>query len=147
MPKPLPHVYSAAARGAVDGNLTLSLEGAPELLSAGPREFDGPGDQWSPEALLMAAVASCFILTFRAVARASKLEWKQLECNVEGVLERAEGAMQFTRIVTRAKLLTPAGVSEEACVRVLEKSERNCLVTNSLRATRELQTQVLAEMS
>jgi hypothetical protein len=33
-----------------------------------PREFDGRGNQWSPESLLAAALADCFVLSFRAVA-------------------------------------------------------------------------------
>ena len=39
--------------------------------------------------LLIAAVADCFILTFRAVARASRFEWISLGCTVDGVLDRA----------------------------------------------------------
>ncbi|HEX2492210.1 MAG TPA: OsmC family protein [Steroidobacter sp.] len=145
MPQPFPHIYTVDASGAVAGNLRLNSEGAPELLGTAPREFDGPGDQWSPESLLVAAVASCFILTFRAVARASKLEWARLECTVEGALERSEGLTQFTRIVTKAKLIAPQTTSEELCVRLLEKTEHNCLITNSLRAQRELRTQIVRE--
>jgi organic hydroperoxide reductase OsmC/OhrA len=140
--QPLPHTYPVAAGAEAAGTVALTAQGAPQLLSAPPREFGGPGDQWSPESLLIAAVASCFILTFRAVARASRLEWTRLECTVEGVLERADGAMRFTRLVTKAKLTAPPTASAELCQRVLEKAEHGCLVTNSLSASRELQTEL-----
>lgn len=140
--QPLPHIYKVGANAEVASAVTLTSEGVPALMSASPREFDGPGDQWSPESLFIASLASCFILTFRAVARASKLEWTKLECTVEGALERVEGVTQFTRVLTRAKLQAPSSASEDLCARVLEKSERGCLVANSVRAQRELRFEI-----
>lgn len=123
--------------------MSLTAAGVPALISAPPAEFGGPGDQWSPESLFAAAVASCFILTFRAMARASRLPWTNLECGVEATLERAEGVTQFTRIVTRATLTVPDGTSTVLCERVLNKAEEGCLVANSLRAKRELQMEIV----
>jgi peroxiredoxin-like protein len=140
--QPLPHVYSVAAGGSEQGSVKLSAAGLPVLLSAAPAEFDGPGDRWSPESLLAGAIASCFILTFRAVARASRLSWTHLECHVDGTLERVEGVMQFTRIMTRATLTVPAGTSTVLCERALAKAEEGCLVANSLRGKRELQMEI-----
>ena len=68
-----PHQYSATALANVEGDVNLQSERLPSLVSAPPSEFGGPGDRWSPETLLVAAVADCFVLTFRAIARASQL--------------------------------------------------------------------------
>jgi organic hydroperoxide reductase OsmC/OhrA len=141
--KPLPHVYSVAAAGGEQGSVELSAAGLPLLPSAAPVEFDGPGDRWSPESLLAGAIASCFVLTFRAVARASRLAWTRLECHVDGTLERVEGVTQFTRVVTRATLTVPAGTSTVLCERALAKSEEGCLVANSLRASRDLRIEIV----
>ena len=62
----LPHHYFASAEGTAEGDILLGAPGAPALRSASPAEFGGPGDRWSPETLLVGAVADCFILTFRA---------------------------------------------------------------------------------
>jgi organic hydroperoxide reductase OsmC/OhrA len=139
----LPHVYSVSADGSAIGLVALASEGAPELPSAPPREFDGPGDQWSPESLLVASVASCFVLTFRAVARASKLEWTRLECSAEGKLERIEAVTRFTHVTVRARLTAPKTSSEQQCKRALEKAERGCLISNSLNAQRALESEVV----
>jgi organic hydroperoxide reductase OsmC/OhrA len=141
--QPLPHIYSVTGRAATAGKVILSTQGAPDLASAAPAQFDGPGDQWSPEALLTAALSSCFILTFRAVARTSKLEWSRLECVVEATLGRVEGVTQFTRVVTRATLTVAESADTELCERVLAKAEHGCLIGNSLRCQRELQIEVL----
>lgn len=66
-----PHIYRIVADAELDRDVILSGDGLDPLPSAPPAEFGGPGDKWSPETLLVASVADCFILSFRAVARAS----------------------------------------------------------------------------
>jgi organic hydroperoxide reductase OsmC/OhrA len=138
-----PHVYSVAAAGAQKGSVSLTAAGLPRLVSAAPAEFDGPGDQWSPESLLCAAVASCFVLSFRSVARAAGLQWTRLECEVEGTLERILGVTRFTKVIVRAVLTVPESTAAAASERVLHKAEQSCLIANSLVCDRELRTEVL----
>ncbi len=140
--KPYPHRYTVSAAGRAEGEVTLTCPSLPPIASAAPPEFDGPAGLWSPETLLTAAVANCIILTFRALARASHFEWLTLECCTEGVLDRIEGVAQFAHFATVARLTVPAEASEEKARRLLEKSERDCLVTNSLRGTRTMQIEV-----
>jgi peroxiredoxin-like protein len=141
----LPHEYNVSASAAADGNVALKADNLPQLVSAPPAEFGGPGDQWSPEHLLVASVADCFILTFRAVARASKLEWSNLESSAVGVLDRADRLTQFTSFTVSAVLTVPAGTDPQKAQRVMEKSEAACLITNSLTADTHLETQVIVE--
>jgi organic hydroperoxide reductase OsmC/OhrA len=138
----LPHHYRAVAAGAVDGDVELTTDRAPGLPSASPAEFDGPGDRWSPETLLVGAVADCFILTFRAVARASKVPWTLLDCDVTGTLDRVDRVTQFTHLDIHAHLRVPAGTDLGLARRALEKAERGCLISNSLKATIHLDTAI-----
>jgi organic hydroperoxide reductase OsmC/OhrA len=140
---PYPHKYSISATATAAGLVTLSGAGLPDIASAPPVEFDGPGDQWSPEGLLCAALADCFILTFRAIARASKYEWQELSCRVEGLLERAEGLAQFTAFTTHAVLKLPAGADGAKAQALMEKAEKGCLIANSVRGTRHLVAEVI----
>lgn len=135
---PYPHTYSISAQAAVTGSVRLSGSQLPDIASAPPVEFDGPGDQWSPEGLLCAALADCFILTFRAIARASKFEWQELSCRVEGTLERTEGGTYFTGFTTHAKLQLLAGADAAKGQALMEKAEKGCLIANSVRGTRHL---------
>lgn len=138
----LPHHYIVSADAKVAGNVVLSSSGVDDLISASPAEFGGPGDQWSPESLLVAAVADCFILSFRAIARASHLEWDSLTCSTEGTLERIDRVTQFTRFDVTATLDIPPGTDESKAHRLLEKAEALCLVTNSLKAGSHLEATV-----
>src|ERR1035437_10936531 len=73
--KPLPHQYDVHLTGGPAGYAQLSTPGVPDLRAAAPSDYDGPGDAWSPEHLLLAALQTCFLLTFRAIARVSKVEF------------------------------------------------------------------------
>ena len=145
--KPLPHIYKAQLSGGPEGYAVISVAGIPELRTAPPADFDGPGDAWSPEDLLMAAVESCFLFTLRAVARASKLEFESLELSGEGTLDRKDGATRFTEIVLRPRLKLPAGADRDKAMRVLEKSEKACLVTASLSTPVRLEPEIVEGVS
>jgi organic hydroperoxide reductase OsmC/OhrA len=140
----LPHQYTVHAAAEPAGDVRVSAPGLPTLDTAPPVEFDGPGDRWSPETLLCAALADCFMLSFRAVARASRFEWSALECSVRGKLDRVDGRTLFTEIDVDATLRVPPGTDPERAVRLLEKSEHVCLISNSLVARRRLNPTVVA---
>ena len=132
----LPHHYFVAAEGTSAGDVLLDAPRVPVILrSASPAEFGGPGDRWSPETLLLGAVADCFVLTFRAVAQASRLPWSFLRCEGVGTLDRVDRALQFTEVTLQVSLSVPAGVNPYQARRALEKAEQNCLITNSLTGT------------
>ena len=140
---PYPHRYTVQATADPTGDVPLSSPNLPVLATAPPAEFDGPGDRWSPETLLCAAVADCFVLSFRAVARASKLDWDALECSTEGTLDRVDGKSRFTTIVVRATLRVPAGTDPDRASKLMVKAEHVCLISNSLVAERRLEPTVI----
>ena len=110
--------------------------------SAGPTAFGGPGDLWSPETMLVAAVADCFILTFRAIATASKFEWLDLSCEASGTLDKVEREIRFSEISLKVRLtVADLGLAERA-ERLLEKSEKHCLISRSLRCETKLVTEI-----
>lgn len=136
----LPHHYKVAATAAPEGDVNLTSDNLEPIPSSPPEEFGGPGNRWSPETLLIAAVADCFMLSFRAIARASKLSWKSLKCEVEGTLERSEGTMKFTEFVVNATLEVAKDTNEDRANRILEKAKASCLITNSLTGVVQLNT-------
>ena len=138
----LPHRYRVTGAAGIIGDVELTAERLMVLRSASPAEFDGPGDRWSPETLLVGAVADCFILTFRAIAKASKLSWVSLVCDVTGMLDRVDRVTRFTHLDMTARLVVPTGVDAERARQALEKAERNCLISSSLKASIALEVTV-----
>ena len=123
--KDLPHLYKVKVEGRPNNNLTVSAGNLPALEVAPPSQFGGPGDQWSPEDLLMASVANCFVLSFRAIAKASKLEWSSIECDSEGELAKDGKKIHFTKILTKAKLFIPSTENIEKAEKLLKARDRH----------------------
>jgi organic hydroperoxide reductase OsmC/OhrA len=133
--KPFPHEYAVTVVSSPDHDVHVTAERVPVMPSAAPAEFGGPGDRWSPETLLVAAVGDCFAITFQAVARVAALPWTFLRCEVAGTLDRQDAGPQFTRFELRARLGVPAGTNKELARRAMEKAERGCLIARSLKAS------------
>jgi organic hydroperoxide reductase OsmC/OhrA len=140
-----PHHYHASAEAHSAGDIALDSPGLTSLRTASPAEFDGPGDRWSPETLITGAVGDCFILTFRAVARAARLPWTSIRCEVTGTLDRIDRVTQFTEFEVLAHLTVPDSTNAELARRALEKAEQNCLISNSLKGTVRLRPVVEVE--
>jgi len=143
---PFPHRYVVSSTAAPQGNILLTSDGVPPLDTITPPEFDGPGGLWSPETLLVAAVADCFLLTFRGIARASKLPWTSVSVTCEGILERPDRVTQFTRFDLHATVVLPAEASEDQARRILVRAEETCLITRSLKGEVHLQIEVKQEL-
>ena len=137
-----PHHYVVAASANAEGNVELQSPGLDKLESAGPAEFGGPGALWSPETLRVAAVADCYILSFRATARAAKLAWSSLSCDVVGQLDRVDKVTRFTAFSVKATLEVPEGADEDKALRLMEKADKHCLITNSMFAESHLEATV-----
>ncbi len=137
-----PHHYQVAATVQSEGHVLLESAGLTAIESAPPPEFGGPEGFWSPETLLVSAVADCFVLSFKAIARASSMNWTSLHCEVDGVLDRVERISQFTEFNLRVTLEVPAGTDEAKAARLLAKAETACLITNSLKSAIHLEATV-----
>ena len=140
---PFPHHYRVRVGIAPEGEVSLDSDGLAQIRSLPPPEFGGPGGYWSPETLLTAAVGNCVLLTFRAIARASRFEWREASAEVEGVLERIEGNSRFTQMHVRVRLVVPPGADAARARMLMEKAEKGCLISNSLSAVKHLECEVV----
>lgn len=101
---------------------------------ATPPEFpNGVPNIWSPEHFYAAAINSCFMTTFLAIAENSKVEFENFACSTEIKLELVERKYLITQasVFPKVKLVNPE--QKERMLRVIEKTKENCLVTNSMK--------------
>lgn len=133
--------WSADRKGIINSpELETSIE-----VATPPQFTKGIEGIWSPEHLFTASINSCFMTTFLAIAENSKLEFTAFTCDAEGILEQVEGKFLMTKVILRPKLHLAPGVDAEKAERVLQKSEKACLISNSVKAEVVLETEVLAE--
>jgi organic hydroperoxide reductase OsmC/OhrA len=99
---------------------------------AAPPQFGGLAGRWSPEDLLLSAIAGCFTTTFRALADYSAFEYMDLEVEVEGMVRKAKSGYEFTEIVIRPKLTIANSGELSTPARLLEKAKKLCLVSRAI---------------
>lgn len=135
------HIYN------VDINWTQDRKGmmcSPELIGvqsnksncievATPPQFDkGIPNIWSPEHLFTAAVSSCLMTTFLAVAEYSKFEFISFKCASKGILDKVDGKFVMTEVLLFPEVFISDESQIERALKILEKSEKACLISNSI---------------
>lgn len=106
-----------------------------EIEVATPPPFQkGVEGIWSPEHLLTAAVNSCFMTTFLAVAENSKLEFALFDCKAKGKLEQVDGKFLMTEVILEPTLVITKEADKDRAERILQKSEAACLISNSIKS-------------
>ncbi|MVM41495.1 OsmC family peroxiredoxin [Spirosoma sp. HMF3257] len=103
---------------------------------ATPPEFPkGMPGVWSPEHLLVAAVAGCFMTTFLAIAENFQLDFDDFDCRAVGKLDKIDNTLMITEVDLFPELLLTDESDVEKANRVLQKAEKACLITHSIRST------------
>ncbi len=128
------YLYQTTVKWTEQRKGTMSCAGKPELPVATPPEFKGHEGIWSPEDLFVASANVCLMTTFLAVAERASLVFSSYESKAEGRLELVEGKFQFTAITIRPTITLPEGGDATKAKELIEKSERNCLISNSMKA-------------
>mgnify|MGYP003347098404 CR=1 FL=1 len=134
--------WTEKRRGLVECDQTT----APLEFSA-PTEFQGDAGYWTPEHLMLAAVSSCFITTFRAIAELSKFDMVALEVSAGGTLTKTKDGYEFSEIIIRPMLTVAQEAQRERGLRLLEKAEHLCLISRSLKPAVKLRPLVEVEKS
>ena len=130
------HFYNVDVKWKSDRKGEMS---SPELSQnievATPPQFPkGMENIWSPEHLFTAAVSSCLMTTFLAIAENSKLDFVHFECSSKGKLEQVEGKFLMTEVILELVVTIKNESEREKAEKVLQKSEANCLISNSVKS-------------
>lgn len=111
---------------------------------ATPPEFNkGIPGIWSPEHLFVAAMNSCLMCTFLAIAEGSNLAFSHFESHAKGKLEMVDKKFMMSEIVLRPIVHVATQEDAEKAMKLLVKSEAACLISNSIKSNIVLEPQVL----
>ena len=110
----------------------LSHPGKPDIQIATPPEFKGHPGIWTPEDMFVASVNSCIMTTFLHYAERQALEFLDYESEAEGTLERVENKFMFSGVRVMPKVTVASSDKIEKTKALIELSEKNCLISNSI---------------
>ncbi|HXQ22863.1 MAG TPA: OsmC family protein [Candidatus Acidoferrales bacterium] len=140
------HEFETTVEWTSDRVGTLSTVGRPAIPMGAPPEFGGADNVWSPEHLCVAAVNSCVMLTFIAIAANSKVAFRTYTSSAAGTLERVEGrGPVITRIVVKPRITIAPDVDRAKVERIVKMAEKNCYISNSLQSAVTLEPEIVVE--
>lgn len=124
--------FPVLIRRLESGLVRVTAAGKPDLRVAVPPELHGRHEGlWSPEDLLAASVASCWAVTFDAVAAHRGIPIHDVETRAAAVVDRVEGRFRVTGVELSATIETEPGRVEDAR-RAGERAEAACLISGAL---------------
>jgi peroxiredoxin-like protein len=130
-----PYYYRTEVEWAGQKRGELYSTMLPTIHVATPPEFNGHAGAWTPEHLFVSALNSCFMTTFLAVAEMSKLEFESFRADAVGKLENVEGeGYMITEVIISPRLTLRHARDRDRAGKILEKAEKNCLVSKSVRS-------------
>lgn len=113
---------------------------------ATPPEFPGGiPNIWSPEHLFTAAVSSCLMTTFLAIAENSKLEFVSFKCRSKGVLDKIDGKFLISQVFLFPEVVITDENQRNRAELILEKSEKACLISNSITSKIIMETKIIIQ--
>ena len=138
--------YETQVEWAGEKRGSLRSSGLPAVEVATPPEFKGHENVWSPEHLFIAAVNSCFMTTFLAIAEMSRLDFTSFSADAVGRLEKIEGpGYMMTEVTVRPRLVIRHEQDADHARRILAKAEKHCLISNSVKSVVRMEPVVEAE--
>lgn len=127
------HTYRVVAWWSSGRTGLAKTDSAPNAIHfTAPPEFGGMEGRWTPESLLLCAIAGCYTTTFRAIAEYSKFEYADLEVQVEGAIKKVESGYAFTQIVIRPNLSITNEAEHPRALKLMQKAKGLCLVARAL---------------
>lgn len=127
------HTYRVVAWWSSGRTGLAKTDAAPNAIHfTAPPEFGGMEGRWTPESLLLCAIAGCYTTTFRAIAEYSKFEYADLEVQVEGAIKKVESGYAFTQIVIRPNLSITNEAEHPRALKLMQKAKGLCLVARAL---------------
>lgn len=106
-----------------------------ELQVATPPEFTkGVPNIWSPEHLFVAAINSCLMTTFLAIAENFRYDFIDFRSKATGKLEIVDGKYMMSEITLAPVLTVSEDADQEKALKILNKSETACLISNSVKS-------------
>ncbi len=112
---------------------TIRATGRPEIAFASPPEFGGEKGMWTPEDFFVAAINTCTMTTFLALAEREGLKLTSYKSDATGALEYEEG-YRFTQVTLHLHITISEESQKDLAERLIDKAHDRCLIGNSIRS-------------
>ncbi len=99
-----------------------------------PPEMDGPGVGTNPDEMLLAASATCYIISLAAMLERTSIQ-ATLHCTSEGIVDVTNGVFTYETIIHHVTVSLEELSERHISIthRLAEKAERTCMISKALK--------------
>jgi organic hydroperoxide reductase OsmC/OhrA len=108
-------------------------DGAARLTVSAAAAYKGDATKPDPEDLLVAALSSCHMLSFLALATKKKLNVESYEDEATGFLENDGGRPWIAKVILRPKVTFTTVPDAAALTELHDSAHRACFIANSVK--------------
>lgn len=114
-------------------DVTIAVDGKPELLASADKPFRGDSARWNPEDMLIAALSECHLLSYLHACVGAGVVVVSYVDRASGVMrEDGKGGGAFTEVLLRPEVVVADPSMIEAAERAHEDAHRMCFIANSV---------------
>ncbi|MCK8043473.1 OsmC family protein [Shewanella sp. 1CM18E] len=111
----------------------ISFGSGQQIQGSSAPEYSGSSDKVNPEESLLAALASCHMLTFLTIAHLKRLPILSYQDKAYAELgKNSAGKIYLSKIVLKPVVEFATEVSEDVITKMHDKAHCNCFIANSL---------------
>lgn len=121
----------------------VGAAGKSNFQVATPPEFGGPENQWTPEDLLAASVASCVMTSTLFFTKRSKIEMESYQSQAVAVMEKTPAGLAITSVRVLVSVRLKDSSQSEAMQKAVEMAEKNCPISASLNCSVKIELSIL----
>jgi organic hydroperoxide reductase OsmC/OhrA len=115
----------------------------PVVAMSGDPAFHGDATRLNPEQLLLAAAASCQLLSFLAVAARARVDVLGYEDEAEADMPEDDRPMRITAIRLRPRITVAPGTDPETVHKLVGLAHDHCFIANSLTSSMDIQATII----
>ena len=144
------HQYEAQARwrkgaDANPMNHRLTFGDRPAIEASGAPQYKGDPGKLNPEELFVAALVSCQMLSYLALAARGGLDVVAYEDAGRGTMTIADKRMRFTEVALRPRIRIAPGGDEAKARALVEAAHDACFIANSVSCAVRVEPEVVVD--
>lgn len=114
-------------------DVTISIDGKPDLLASADRPFRGDPGRWNPEDMLIAALAECHLLSYLHACVTAGVVVTSYRDEATGLMrEDGRGGGAFAEVVLHPKVTVADASMIEAAEQAHHQAHDWCFIANSV---------------
>ena len=114
-------------------DVTIGVEGKPDLLASSDKPFRGDSTRWNPEDLLLAALSECHLLSYLHACVTAGVVVTDYHDEATGIMrEDGRGGGAFAEVTLRPRVVVADASMLEAAREAHRTAHEWCFIANSV---------------